>query len=264
MSISPQPISNEPSRPASPAADALEVLSLDDEAITPEEASKMKANHRKSSSWKGFKNQLSKAEMKIKNTLRKGSMVMEGTALSPSEFSPESVESNPPTPTPEQEEAEKEKLEKLSELIKNIEELGNECDEEMQTSAAKKDFTSSPMPTPTTNAAVTTTQKRVDFEEPCKKVSMSAIEGARISRPNELSLESSQQDNFDFAPPIAPPRTKKDGSKRLERLLSVPNLKLNRQDQARLLNLRKSGIDQNQKSNSNKPKGNFMRRFSKY
>lgn len=255
MSISPQPISNEPSRPASPATDALEVLSLDDEAITPEEASKMKANHRKSSSWKGFKNQLSKAEMKIKNSLRKGSVVVEGT-ISPSEFSPESVESDPTTPTPEHDdEVDNDKLEKLSELIKNIEELGSECDKEIQTSAvAKKDSTSTQM-----SASTTTTTKRVDFEEPCKKVSMSAIEGARISRPNELTLEGSE-DNF--APPIAPPRTKKDGSKRLERLLSVPNLKLNRQDQARLLNLRKSANDQ--KSVANKPKGNFMRRFSKY
>lgn len=262
MSISPQPKSNEPSRPVSPAADALDVLSLDDEAITPEEASKMKANHRKSSSWKGFKNQLSKAEMKIKNSLRKGSVVIEGT-ISPTEFSPESVESNPPTPTPDEDDAaDNGKLEKLSELIKNIEELGSECDKEMQTSAAavvtKKDFTSTQM---STSTAASTTLKRVDFEEPCKKVSMSAIEGARISRPSELTLESSEHDNF--APPVAPPRTKKDGSKRLERLLSVPNLKLNRQDQARLLNLRKSA-NETPKSNSNKPKGNFMRRFSKY
>lgn len=256
-SISPQPKSNEPSRPASPAADALEVLSLDDEAITPEEASKMKANHRKSSSWKGFKNQLSKAEMKIKNTLRKGSVVMEGTALSPSEFSPESVESDPPTPTPEQDEEDGEKIENLSELIKNIEELGSECDKAMQTSATKSEFTSTQM---STSSNASTSTKRVDFEEPCKKVSMSAIEGARISRPNELSLESAEHDNF---MPIAPPRSKKDGSKRLERLLSVPNLKLNRQDQARLLNLRNKGAN-DQKSVTNKPKGNFMRRFSKY
>lgn len=246
MSISPQPKSNEPSRPASPAADALEVLSLDDEAITPEEASRMKANHRKSSSWKGFKNQLTKAEMKIKNTLRKGSVVMEGTALSPSEFSPESIESNPTTPENEDNER---KIERMSDLIKNIEELGNEFgDKELQTSAAFA----------TTNTTTTTTTKRVDFvEEPClKKVSMSAIEGARISRPIELSLETSSSS------PMAPPRTKKDGSKRLERLRSVPNLMLNRQDQTRLLNIRK-GANVEQKSNP-KNKGNFMRRFSKY
>lgn len=245
MSISPQPKSNEPSRPASPAADALESLSLDDEAISPEEASKMKANHRKSSSWKGLKNQLSRAEMKIKSTFtepfakeRKGSVIFygsaaEGTAVSPTELSPDSVESGPPSP----DEDLSDKTEKISDLIKGIEDLGAEVDKDLQGSKAvnceKKE------------------SKRVDFaEEPCKKVSMSLIEGAGISRPTDLSF------------PTAPPRTKRDGTKRLERLLSVPNLKLNKQDQTRLLNLRKTSNVVDQKSNKNK--GNFIRRFSKY
>lgn len=243
MSISPQPKSNEPSRPASPAADALEVLSLDEEAISPEEASKMKANnHRKSSSWKGLKNQLSRAEMKIKSTFaepftkeRKGSVIFygsatDGTAVSPVELSPDSVESGPPSPDQDL----SDKTEKIADLIKNIEELGSECEKEVP--AVKN--------------------KRVDFvEEPCKKVSMSAIEGAGISRPTDLPFGSGDA-------PIAPPRTKKEGSKRLERLLSVPNLKLNRQEQNRLLNLRKTSNVVDQKSNKNK--GNFIRRFSKY
>lgn len=237
MSISPQPKSNEPSRPASPAADALESLSLDEEAISPEEAIKMKANHRKSSSWKGLKNQLSRAEMKIKSTFtepftkeRKGSVIFygsaaEGTLLSPVELSPDSVESGASSPDQD------EKIEKISDLIKNIEELGSECD-----NVAPK------------------ASKRVEFlEEPCKKTNVLTIEGAGISRPTELSFGDA---------PVAPPRMKKDGSKRLERLLSVPNLKLNRQDQNRLLNLRKTSNVVDQKSNKNK--GNFIRRFSKY
>lgn len=247
MSISPQPKSNEPSRPASPAADALEALSLDEEAISPEEASKMKANHRKSSSWKGLKSQLSKAEMKIKSTFtepfakeRKGSVIFygsaaEGTLVSPLEHSPDSVESG--LSTPEQDE----KTEKIADLIKNIEELGSECD-----NIAQK----------TSNSVAAGGEKkesvkRVEFvEEPCKKVATSSVEGAGISRPTELSFGDA---------PIAPPRLKKDG-KRLDRLLSVPNLMLNRQDQNRLLNLRKtSNIEK-----SNKNKGNFIRRFSKY
>lgn len=250
MSISPQPKSNEPSRPASPAADALEVLSLDEEAISPEEAVKMKANHRKSSSWKfGLKNQLSKAEMKIKNTFtepfgkeRKGSAIFygsaaEGTAISPVELSPDSVESGPPSPSADQDaNVEKEKTEKIADLIRNIEELGVECEKDPQ--AAKE-------------------KKRVDFvEEPCKRATMSSIEGASISRPTDLPFGGAHE------APIAPPRAKKDGSKRLERLLSVPNLKLNRQDQNRLLNLRKTSNISDQKSNKNK--GNFIRRFSKY
>jgi hypothetical protein len=256
MSISPQPKSNEPSRPASPAADALEVLSLDEEAISPEEASKMKANQRKSSSWKGLKSQLSRAEMKIKSTFtepfakeRKGSVIFyqsaaDGTLLSPVELSPESVESGSSSPDQDVY-AEREKNEKIADLIKNIEELGSECD--------------NAVPKATNSAAAgndkkESTVKRVDFvEEPCKKVSMSTIEGAGISRPTELSFSDM---------PVAPPRMKKDGSKRLERLLSVPNLKLNRQDQNRLFNLRKTSNIVDQKSNKNK--GNFIRRFSKY
>lgn len=254
MSISPQPKSNEPSRPVSPAADALEVLSLDEEAISPEEASKMKANsNRKSSSWKGLKNQLSRAEMKIKSTFtepfareRKGSVIFygsaaEGTAVSPTELSPDSVESGPPSPA-ENENGDN-KTEKIADLIKNIEDLGAECDKELQASKAPTDKKE-------------TASKRVDFvEEPCKKVSMSAIEGAGISRPTDLTFRSSEA-------PVAPPRMKKDGQKRLERLLSVPNLKLNRHDQNRLLNLRKTSNIVDQKSNKNK--GNFIRRFSKY
>lgn len=243
MSISPQPKSNEPSRPASPATDALEVLSLDEEAISPEEASRMKANsQRKGSSWKGLKNQLSKAEMKIKSTFtepfgreRKGSVIFygsatDGTAMSPVELSPDSVESGSSSPDQD------EKTEKLADLIKNIEDLGSECDNVSKgTSSSGHE------------------KKRVDFvEEPCKKVSVSAIEGAGISRPTDLSFRTSEV-------PMPPPRTK---PKRLERLLSVPNLKLNKQDQNRLLNLRKTSNIVDQKSNKNK--GNFIRRFSKY
>jgi len=285
MSISPQPTkSNEPSRPVSPAADALEILSLNEEAISPEEAARMKANlQRKGSSWsRGLKHQLSKAEMKLKSTFgsEKGSKgsVMEGTIISPMEISPDSVESGPTTPTDENDGEVREKSEKISDLIKNIEELGAECDKEFnpqqQLPLTKKE--------PTTSAAATTATKRVDFvEEPIKKVSVATNEGAGMSRPTELPFGG-------FASPTAPPRMKKDG-KRLERLMSVPNIKLNKQDQNRLLNLRKTsnivaaaggsgsgnsaaaaasvgggaaavGVDQK----ANKNKGNFIRRFSKY
>jgi hypothetical protein len=238
MSISPQPPkSNEPSRPASPAADALEVLSLDDEAISPcEDANRIKSNNRKTSSWKGFKSQFSKAEMKIKSTFsdsltKDRAKAIDGTIISPTELSPESVESAPSSPDDD-------KTENIANLIKNIEELGAECDKElvakMSNSSDKKD-------------------KRVDFvEEPCKRMSVPANEGAGISRPTELAFSGAST-------PIAPPRVKKD--KRLERLLSVPNIKLNKQDQNRLLNLRK--VDKSGASSS-KNKGNFMRRFSKY
>lgn len=263
MSISPlPPKSNEPSRPVSPAADALEVLSLDDEAISPcEDVNRMKANsNRKTSSWKGFKSSFSKAEMKIKSTFgdsfAKDRKAVDGTVISPTEISPDSVEESAPSSSPEDE-----STEKIANLIKNIEELGAECDKEMSAKASN------------ISTADAKKDKRVDFavveEAPVKKVSISPIEGAGISRPTELPFNSS-------GAPIAPPRVKKD--KRLERLLSVPNIKLNKQEQNRLLNLRKtSNIEKPTTSStsstsattatasSSKSKGgNFMRRFSKY
>ena len=276
MSISPMK-SNEPSRPASPATDALEILSSNEETITPEEASQIQANQlrRKSSSWKGFKRQLTKAEMKIKSTFgeassskdRKGSVFFygptEGTPLSPVEISPDSVESNPSSPEPGDE---LEKSEKIALLIKNIEELGADLD----SSNDKDEYEGSNQESETINIvksddsgekkekmrSVSTPHgpapmKRVEFiEEAFKKVNVTPIEGAFMSRPTELSLE-------DKNAPLRPPRTKKD-SQRTDRLLSVPNIKLNKQQ---LSNLRKPSTSA---AKADKNKGNFMRRFSKY
>lgn len=261
MSISPQAKSNEVSRPASPATDALEVISLDDEAISPsEDAQRMKSNlGRKTSSWKDFK---AKAEMKIKSTFgdsfSKERKAVDGTAVSPTEISPDSVESGSSTPDDE-------RCEKVAELLKNIEDLGAECDREVV--IASTSTTAATTPTPTTpkasNNIIEKKDKRVDFvEEPCRKVSFPVVEGAGASRPRDLAFSG------DSNAPLAPPRLKKE--KRLERLLSVPNIKLNKQDQNRLLNLRKSSNVLEQKSTSPasssaaKNKGNFMRRFSKY
>jgi hypothetical protein len=265
MSISPlPPKSNEPSRPASPAADALEVLSLDEEAaISPsEDVIRMKANsNRKTSSWKGFKSQFTKAEMKIKSTFgdsfAKERKAVDGTIISPVELSPDSIEDSAQSSSPENEPAEK-----FTDLIRNIEELGAECDKEI---AAKTMSNSS------CAAVVEKKDRRVDFaveESPCRKASVPPSEGAGISRPTELPFGSKNDI------PIAPPRAKKE--KRLERLLSVPNIKLNKQDQNRLLNLRKtSQVEKSSAlstssstaataSSSKSKGGNFMRRFSKY
>lgn len=278
MSISPMK-SNEPSRPASPAADALEVLSSNEEAITPEEAIKMQANQsrRKSSSWKGFKRQLTKAEMKIKSTFseassskdRKGSIFFygptEGTPLSPVEISPDSVESSPSSPEPGDVD-EFEKAEKIAQLIKNIEELGADLDspndkdenkgsnQESETSSIVKSDDSGEKKEKMRSISTPhgpVPMKRVEFiEESFKKVNVTPIEGAFMSRPTELSLE-------DENAPLRPPRTKKD-SQRTDRLLSVPNIKLNKQQ---LSNLRKPSTSA---AKADKNKGNFMRRFSKY
>lgn len=256
MSISPQPKSNEPSRPASPATDALEVLSLDEEAISPyEDAQRVKLNvNRKPSSWKGFKSQITKAETKIKSTFgesfSKDRKAVDGTFISPTEISPDSVESGPSTP-------EDEKIDRMADLIKNIEDLGAECDKEIVDSTTSQTTTAIKC-----SNNVEKKDKRVDFvEEPFRKISYPTIEGAGISRPTDLTFSK------DSSSPVAPPRVKRE--KRLERLLSVPNIKLNKQEQNRLLNLRKSSnlLEQKQTSAStasSKNKGNFMRRFSKY
>jgi hypothetical protein len=272
MSISPQPKSNEASRPASPAADALEVLSLDDEAISPgEDAIRMKSNlNRKTSSWKGFKSQFTKAEAKIKSTLSKDRKAIDGTIISPTELSPESVESGEST-------SDDEKTEKIADLIKNIEELGAECDKEIFAPSKTSTTTTAPNSCSVSGSSNSNDKKKVDFaEEPCRKISMPVNEGAGISRPTELSFNSNRNEGL----PIAPPRMKKE--KRLERLLSVPNIKLNKQEQNRLLNLRKISnvVGESSKSPSSSSasntamgapssssknlKGNFMRRFSKY
>jgi hypothetical protein len=252
------------------------VLSLDEEAISPsEDAQRMKANNRKTSSWKGFKSQFSKAEMKIKSTFgdsfSKERKAVDGTIISPTELSPESVESGESTPV------EDERSENMANLIRNIEELGAECDKEIAATSSATTTTTATAMKPT--GVSDKKDKRVDFvEEPCKKISFQTNEGAGISRPTELSFGSGG------VPPTAPPRMKKE--KRLERLLSVPNIKLNKVDQNRLLNLRKTSNMVEQRSSSatassstaatasasssiattaaTKNKGNFMRRFSKY
>lgn len=253
MSISPQQKSNEPSRPASPAADALEMLSLDDEAFTPEETIKMKANYRKTSSWKGLKTHLSKAEMKIKSTFTDNfskernqgesinffSPASDGTIISPIEISPGSEESNNSMDLDER--IDKEKSDKITDIIKNIEELGSEIDKE---TTSRFDYDKKQ------------NLKKVDFaEEIGTELEIQTSDGPRLFRPIDLDIHSKDT-------PIAPPRMRKDGPKRLERLFSVPNIKLDKSEQSRLLNLRKTSNIVDQKSNKNK--GNFIRRFSKY
>ena len=236
----------------SPAAEALEVLSSNEDAISPEEGSKMQAAQcrRKSSSWKGFslKRQLSKAEMKIKSTFRdgngkessrKGSIFhygpTDGTPLSPVEISPESIESNPSSPDQESYMSQQ-KAEKIADLIKNIEELGAELETPDESNPDTKSILSSNQGSDTGKSddssekkekvrSVSTPhppmQKKVEFhEEIFKKVSAPIVEGGAASRPSELRLDEDDEDI-----PMRPPRTK---SGRDGRLLSVPNIKLNK------------------------------------
>lgn len=292
MSSSPQK-SNETSRPASPAADALEVLSANEDAISPEESSKMQAAQcrRKSSSWKGFslKRQLSKAEMKIKSTFRdgngkessrKGSIFYhgptEGTPLSPVEISPESIESDPSSPDQESYMSQQ-KAEKIADLIKNIEELGTEVDTSEEPNPESKSVLSSNQGSDTGKSddssekkekvrSISTPHapmqtKRVEFHEDIfKKVSAPILEGGAVSRPSELSLEEEEEEV-----PIRPPRTKPNRGGRGDRQLSVPNIKLNKQDMTKLRDLRKPSTAGNVTGGkTERSKSTFIRRFSKY
>lgn len=294
MSSSPQK-SNETSRPVSPAADALEVLSANEDAISPEESSKMQAAQcrRKSSSWKGFslKRQLSKAEMKIKSTFRdgngkessrKGSIFYhgptEGTPLSPVEISPESIESDPSSPDQESYMSQH-KADKIADLIKNIEELGTDLDTAEEPNPDTKSVLSSNQGSETGKSddssekkermrSISTPHgpmqtKRVEFHEDIfKKVSAPILEGGAASRPSDLSLEEEDEEEV----PIRPPRTKTTRGGRGDRQLSVPNIKLNKQDMTKLRDLRKPSIVGNATggAKSERSKSTFIRRFSKY
>ncbi|XP_037918905.1 syntaxin-binding protein 5 isoform X3 [Hermetia illucens] len=132
-----------PSRPISPASEALEssVTPTEEEnAITPEESAKYQAadqSRRKSSSWKGFnlKRQLSKVNMKLSNTFteggtsstKRGSIFYyaptEGAPLSPVEISPDTNSASSPTDTEQDKSEYMEDLEK--QIVTSLNELDN-------------------------------------------------------------------------------------------------------------------------------------------
>lgn len=113
--------------------------------------------------------------------------------------------------------------------------------------------------------------KRVEFsEEVMQRISATQVDGARVSRPSRLDLETTTDptDVAEEGGPMRPPRhnskTKLLENKRNERLLSVPNLKMSRQN---LKDLRsKSGRSESSAGGpgSSKFAGNLIRRFSKY
>lgn len=106
--------------------------------------------------------------------------------------------------------------------------------------------------------------KRVEFSEEVRQ-RISEVDGARASRPSRLDLESTTDP--DTEGPMRPPRHNSKTKlldKRNERLLSVPNLKMSRQN---LKDLRsKSGRSDSSAGGqgSSKFAGNLIRRFSKY
>lgn len=111
--------------------------------------------------------------------------------------------------------------------------------------------------------------KRVEFsEEVMQRASASQVDGARASRPSCLELQTTTDPADPTDGPIRPPRHSINKTKMLdkrnERLLSVPNLKMSRQN---LKDLRsKSGRSESSAgaAGSSKFAGNLIRRFSKY
>lgn len=255
-----------------------------EDIISPEESAKIYAaqSRRKSSSWKGFKRQLSKVDMKLKKTFgegRKGSIFYaptDGTPLSPVEISPDTVSSSTPTDTDKSdymEDLDKDDLEMSDDSDTNTNTNSDQESEPRSLSQSQSNSNqniaeqSCPRNIPDFppridgRKARTMSQpafpaqslKKVDFnEEIMIKTSFSTVDGGRLSRPSDLPL----QDNSDR--PNPPPRTKRKDN-RNQRLLSVPNIKYVRQDAAGMQDLR---------SRSNKDQasfaGNIMRRFSKY
>lgn len=138
-------------------------------------------------------------------------------------------------------------------------------------SSSDSDSSSSPSEIPTVSAQKKRTSsnpsiKRVEFsEEVMQRVAASQVDGARVSRPSCLELQNTTDPDDG---PTRPPRHNSSKAKLLdkrnERLLSVPNLKMSRQN---LKDLRsKSGRSESSAgtAGSSKFAGNLIRRFSKY
>ncbi|XP_063707454.1 syntaxin-binding protein 5 isoform X2 [Culicoides brevitarsis] len=133
-------------------------------------------------------------------------------------------------------------------------------------SSSDSDSSESPAETPTHAIAAQKKRtssnpsiKRVEFsEEVMQRASMSSVEGARVSRPSNLELQSTTEPDE----PVRPPRQNKSKAtdKRNDRLLSVPNLKMSKQN---LKDLRSKSGRSDSQPGSSKFAGNLMRRFNK-
>lgn len=106
--------------------------------------------------------------------------------------------------------------------------------------------------------------KRVEFsEEVMQRANVTQNDGARISRPSRLELDNTTTTEETEQGPVRPPRNKNTKliDKRNERLLSVPNLKMSKQN---LKDLRSKSGRSDSSAGSSKFAGNLIRRFSKY
>jgi hypothetical protein len=251
--------SNPNSRPPSPAEEAVEGTSPvpveEGSAATGSEGGAVK---RKPSLLKGFslKKQLSRAEIKIKNTFkesaRKGSVfytapATEGATLSPIEISPDTEPSSEPSSSPITAEERPNYLDELEkDVAKNLTELAvnreSTVESAVSETAVEEELTvDNCLPKSETSDRKRTVSvpqqpvsKRVEFKE----------ERTTAARPSDLPLDETDDG------PMRPPRIKKADK---QRLMSVPNIAL--QDVTKPKDFR---------SKSAKGKGNFIKKFSKY
>jgi hypothetical protein len=235
---------------------------------------------RKQSLLKGFslKKQLSRAEIRIKNTFkesaRKGSVfyasATDGAPLSPIETSPDTEPSSEPSVSPITAEERPNYLEELEkDVAKNLDDLNVKPDSTIE--SAVTDTTEEELPKtdePIDNylprynpessdrkRTVSVPQpitKRVEFKEEvmARASQVPMLEGGRMSRPSDLPL-----DDIDDGP-TRPPRTKKSDK---QRMMSVPNIALSKQDCSKLKDFRSKSTKQDASL-----KGNFIKKFSKY
>lgn len=251
-------ISASSSRPTSPAEEASEIVTP-----TEEEDQKKIDTTRRKSVWKkalGLKKQLSKVNLKVTDGVRRGSVFFgptEGTPLSP-------VEVSPPELSPNSVEHDRYKLDMVAQIEKDVVQSLDDLDFSNETSIAKRfeDNESSESDAESDCGAewkrrimaqpqnLQTRRSDATSEELAVRQFAVNSEGARISRPSELSL-------FDGSGRPIPAPPSKSRESRKQRLLSVPNIKYQR----------KESIKPNDKRKEQQPStfaGNFMRRFSKY
>uniref|UniRef100_W4VR65 Putative integral to membrane n=1 Tax=Corethrella appendiculata TaxID=1370023 RepID=W4VR65_9DIPT len=334
------------SRPPSPACDAMDELgggggsttlasSDTDNATTPDDLKeKIEKSQRKSSTWKAFsfKRQLSKAELKIKNTFRdkdqpattstrsKGSIFFGnesemGVPLSPIEVSPDSDRNNSnstPTSSPEQNSQDNNNPndgdlvddtggisgskspypdaqnlpENLDSKQLNVDDVTDKLSKLIAEQKSEGDVDNNDLPSaepkhhPEIKKMRSVSQmnptgfKKVDFntvEEVCTKVNVSETDGAFISRPSVLPLAGNVYDGSTSSSSagVQPPARLKKLEKRNQRLMSVPNIKLIKQDSQGFGNKTEvtGAVTGSKRPKSSKNEqsfaGNLMRRFSR-
>lgn len=244
------------SRPTSPVEEAEEALTPSED----DECKRMAQTRRKSSVWKkalNIKKQISK--MKITDGVRRSSNLFgptEGTPLSPVEVSPD-VTPNEAKPEYVQQ-LEHEVVQSINDLRLTMALDRTPDDSGYRGFEPDTDFTGDGDPDTEWKKRVVTqpqclqTRRSDVSDELATRFSAQQNDEYRLNRPADLPL-------FDEnGRPIAPPRTKSIET-RNQRLLSVPNIKYNRNacDPSRPRARKESAT-------TSSFAGNLMRRFSKY